>query len=364
MRSIQETLLKDFAERSLAAPFVFVPRKQRNGDEPADLVWACNNCVILMYMTEHKVYADKQKRTRVLQKSIQHNLRQAQGWLRAWRQGHYLSGDNGFYNFSLKYDSSYRVVILSVIKCGDAVAELHDEDAKRLAVSCCVTLPQSCVQQLAQNGLTSLDLVHLINLMRLQHGTGPVSEGCFHDILTTYCRASAVSAGVQRFWPTFELDDRFHEVVGPITGTRRRRATQDQSVKSASTIDALKDVLNDITVLELFTVAVQLREGMDRVLNRPKEEFPGVIHMWGQFRDYGYCLCVAPTLKGETELAGASRAYVAGVLQEWAGTEERRHLRQGFMIIADCEAKGFYLFVYPKAGLSRTELLLDRMAPR
>ena len=76
--SPQEALLKEFAEHSLAAPFVFAPDNQvRKNQEPADLVWACNNCIILMFMTERKEYADQTKRIRVRQDAIEHNLGQA-----------------------------------------------------------------------------------------------------------------------------------------------------------------------------------------------------------------------------------------------------------------------------------------------
>jgi hypothetical protein len=50
--SLQEAMLRELADHSFAAEYVFAPDTPRRlKNEPADLVWACNNCIILMYMT-------------------------------------------------------------------------------------------------------------------------------------------------------------------------------------------------------------------------------------------------------------------------------------------------------------------------
>ncbi len=66
--SQQEAILEDLAGHSMAAEFVFAPDVPlRTGNEPTDLVWACNNCVILMPMTRSmKEHSDPAKRQRVL----------------------------------------------------------------------------------------------------------------------------------------------------------------------------------------------------------------------------------------------------------------------------------------------------------
>jgi hypothetical protein len=70
--------MKVFGEFAMGAPFIFVPDKYGKGSgnrEPADLVWACNGCVVLIYLT----------RTGDACRAQLHNVRQAKGWLRAWR---------------------------------------------------------------------------------------------------------------------------------------------------------------------------------------------------------------------------------------------------------------------------------------
>ncbi len=79
---------------------------------------ACNNCVILMYLTQSKDYSNDDKNRRESKKDQQHNLNQAKAQLRKWKRYH-LAGGNAYHRFWLKYKKETRVVILSVVKAGD-----------------------------------------------------------------------------------------------------------------------------------------------------------------------------------------------------------------------------------------------------
>src|SRR2546422_813905 len=100
MKTRQERLLKEVSGLSFAAPFVFFPdlargKRSPRQVQPADLVWACNNCVILMYMTE-----SKSSPTKTVE---QHNLPQAKNWMRKWKRGSLLVGKNEWHAFAIKH---------------------------------------------------------------------------------------------------------------------------------------------------------------------------------------------------------------------------------------------------------------------
>ena len=82
-QSQHERLMKTICGRLLAAPFVFCPELWSVGPnkmrEPADLIWACNNCIILMYLRQTKLYDDAEKDGRKFEDGADHNMRQAKG---------------------------------------------------------------------------------------------------------------------------------------------------------------------------------------------------------------------------------------------------------------------------------------------
>src|SRR5579862_580556 len=108
-QSRQESLMKIVGGRLMAAPFLFCPdlwrphpRKTR---EPADLVWACNNVVVLMYLQQHQMHDNGEKNKKKYQDGIDHNLRQAGGALKAWKR-HLISGKNEWHRFSLPWKTT------------------------------------------------------------------------------------------------------------------------------------------------------------------------------------------------------------------------------------------------------------------
>ena len=142
--------------------FVFAADEWRSGKssgEPADLVWACNNCIILMHMTSRKHQENSERRIRVREDAIDHNLRQLRGWMKNWRDGRPLTGSNRYSKYSISYSDAFHVVALSVIECDDAEARPHNEIARELGIVAAATVPQSLLVGLTSMMGGTLDLI-------------------------------------------------------------------------------------------------------------------------------------------------------------------------------------------------------------
>jgi hypothetical protein len=167
MKSPQEVLLNQLSQATIGANFAFEPDEYRKGNakrEPADLVWACNNCIILMYMAQRKhkqrtVEAHAQMR----QALIKHNLGQAKGWLTEWRGGTQpLKGENARQSFHIKYGDFQHIVVLSVLDCGDDSGYYHQSFVEQTGVALCATLSQDVILSLLSIGGSMYDLLSLI----------------------------------------------------------------------------------------------------------------------------------------------------------------------------------------------------------
>jgi hypothetical protein len=194
-QSRHETLMRTFCGRSLSAPFVFCPEvwqhRQGKNKEPADLVGACNNCVILMYLTQSKIYQSVEKNKSEFLKDVEHNLTQAKRWMRDWRRKE-ISGANEYFRFGIALKDTTRVVVLSIVKSGvgpyatpsgQGFAEVRAEWAARAGVRRCATVPQSFLQHLLAQGGSALDLRILLGQLR---GQGVVPEASTREILRDY----------------------------------------------------------------------------------------------------------------------------------------------------------------------------------
>jgi hypothetical protein len=64
LNSKQEKVVGELSQKSLGAHFIFEPDEFKKGNatrEPADLVWACNNCIFLFYMKANKGSVGKEE---------------------------------------------------------------------------------------------------------------------------------------------------------------------------------------------------------------------------------------------------------------------------------------------------------------
>ena len=113
-KSKQEKLMHLFCGRLMAAPFVFFPElwkiRHNKKREPADLMWVCNNCIILMYMQEKR---DETK----FSEAAEHNIIQANRSINLWKNNP-IEGKNEWHRFFLPFGKSSRIVVLSIAKAG------------------------------------------------------------------------------------------------------------------------------------------------------------------------------------------------------------------------------------------------------
>ena len=155
--TFQEDVIADLTGFALGSRFLFFPddyRKGRGSREPADLAWYCRDIVVLMYMTET---------ARGWQCDAEHNMRQAQGWMRAWQDGRPLTGSNGAQQFAVTNEDALAKVILSI--SADAALEViadHSTQAVDGNIDLCATVSERLVRLLAKRGGGVSDLVALL----------------------------------------------------------------------------------------------------------------------------------------------------------------------------------------------------------
>ena len=121
---ILEYAVQLLSERSLGA-ICFLSRslgKAGKTKEPTDLAGACNGVLLLFWSS----------RSPSPEKVDEHNLKQARGTLRKWRNGQILTGRNDYEEFSVDYRDGWQVVVLSIGNCDAMHARVHSEWAKEL----------------------------------------------------------------------------------------------------------------------------------------------------------------------------------------------------------------------------------------
>ncbi len=140
-----ERACKRLSDNSVGAPFVFHPDLYRKNEEPADLAWVSDSCVVLFYMS-HK----RKKRPAY---NNEHNFSQATRWLIAWRSGaQNLRGSNAFRAFNVPFNDTRHVLIVSVIDCRGARAEYQETKRAALSVTMAATLTQGDFDAFARSG--------------------------------------------------------------------------------------------------------------------------------------------------------------------------------------------------------------------
>ena len=350
----QEVLLNELACRSMAAPFVFAPdvfKKGKNSErEPADLVWACNNCVILMYMTESRRSADD---------AIKHNLNQAKGWLKEWKNGRRLTGSNRWRGFSIKYGQALYVIVLSIIK-HHGVAVFYEEKAKELGVTCCATLPQSAIQFLTAMGGSSLDLMLVLKGLRDAHGARPIDENAVREMIFGHRGGSLELMKFDSSWPGVLSPARLNEVLKPILNSRRQAAVVSPCSPAQVSIDmdGLQDVLNDICLAEFYRLAADLRHGVDIIGARssPSHSLLTIRKLFG----YDCALCLMPDRKHVLDLP-AYFATLFGQWRKWYDQVENGGIRWGPWIALECNQRSVSVATLkPRPMPSTTEKLLEK----
>lgn len=271
--------MKVFGEIAMGAPFIFAPDEYRKGSgprEPADLVWACNGCVVLIYLTRKKDAARAQ----------QHNMQQVHGWLRAWRTlGQTLDGHNRYGPFSIdSADARYpHVVVLSVIECDDAIAEYHHAETRALGVTMFATVPLGAIAYLARMHASMLDVLHILDWLRVRHATAIPEADLLAGIAGYHAAAWRVS-GADTAWapdahdPYLVIDHLLYSMRALAPESFEQPSTvQGQGARGGPHGETLSGMLpmasvfGDLTLHESLWVAVQIKETIDAFQARARQ---------------------------------------------------------------------------------------------
>jgi hypothetical protein len=173
---------------------VFAPANYKKGRgtlEPADLAWACNECVVLLWMHESERASTE--------KLIEHNIKQSRGWMRAWSGGQTLTGSNDYQRFEIKSTTFRHVVVLSVVSGANAVGRyesglLNEPRSSELGVTMAATLPAAALEEVVRRDGGLLDLLHLVH--RLDRTGSLNTPDCIHLVAQLHVEQTA--AGVAR----------------------------------------------------------------------------------------------------------------------------------------------------------------------
>jgi hypothetical protein len=171
LNSKQEEILETLSQKSLGGPFIFAPDEYKKGNatrEPADLVWACNNCIILFFMKSKvdETYKENNVIKGRKDKLITENFKQAKGWLNEWKEGRNLIGKNKFRKFNINYTEYKHIIVLGIIDYGNEEGFYHFNYEKDLGVKLCATLSQKTFEFLVSIDVTAVDLILLILSLR------------------------------------------------------------------------------------------------------------------------------------------------------------------------------------------------------
>jgi hypothetical protein len=264
--NLQEKLLHLYSERSVGSPFVFHPENYgRYAEEPADVAWASNGCVVLMYTKQVKAYEDANKNKRKTQKGIQQNLGQARKWLIHWKEGQKLRGSNAYSEFDIAFGDFPFVIVLSIIETGSAIAEYHKEFAQMYGVALCATVPFSVMETIASNGGSMLDLLSV--LVHLKEKGCEISEEELQLQLAEYCSLAQLQSGI-----TPLLSNPVYVNHLQNTGTVISRMRQQASPANSAKIDNdTAAMFNDFSLLQIYMIQRKLVDIMEIMRNDPRK---------------------------------------------------------------------------------------------
>jgi hypothetical protein len=246
MRSIQEEIVHKLSQGQMGAPYVFFPerwnKKMGSQREPCDIVIACNNCIVLMYMTSSSASREKK---------IDHNLKkQAKGWIKAWKKGQPLIGSNASYNFNIPYGLYNHIVIISVINCSEHLAETHEKEQAEYDVDICITMPQSALEFFASSGAGLADLLKISQIIQRQKiGIDALS------LMKSYFKESKELGDPQNIRNT--KPEFYKSSIGYLFAARSASLI-NQPAKSINYV--LKENLNDLYLKDFIRLSLELTQ--------------------------------------------------------------------------------------------------------
>ena len=274
-------------QHSLGGRFVFAPDEWKKGNavrEPSDIAWACNDCIILMYMAHSSPSNIPSKDTKKRNKAILHNLNQAKGWLREWRKGRALVGTNEFTSFSINHDTYKHIVVISITSGSDPIACYHHAETKDMSISMCATLPQPTIEALANTGAAAIDLLTLVSALRQL--TTPVKQKDSLNNLATDLHNIYKNVDPQLKWlpnddhaPFVHMQKMLHVLREP----------SNAPIGSSGDLGCMAEIFNDLLFHDLLTLIVSILNCIERV----KPNWDGLAYQRVKLLHYDFIIMVS-----------------------------------------------------------------------
>ena len=264
MNSEQEQLIHQLSTHSMGAPFIFEPPIYDTGKgqrEPADLVWACNNVVILLYMKGKK--EDTTSSSEIIlnrrKKLIEANFRQAKGWIKEWRDGRELIGRNDYQEFKIKYSQKKHCIVLGIIDYGDQEGCYHLDYAEDLGVNMCATFSQKALEYIISMGCTFIDIVQLI--LGLKNSSQKGSEISVINFVESYYIQAIQKADPMQ--TCFRLDG--NEIYWLIETYQKGFRSMANGIGKDNTSSQLSEILNDIDLEDFLYFNVYVTDLLEKI---------------------------------------------------------------------------------------------------
>ena len=241
-----EARVKSLCAASMAAPLLFHPdRVDWNAKEVCDLVFANRDVVILLTMAEQEVvHSNVEDNLRVADEKIEHNLRQAKGAIRRWKNGRVLVGSNDHGPFEIPYDNAIKVAVLSVIDCHVGIARLHADKAAEWKIDLCATLPHSAMERLVKSRCSVVDIVGICKCLPPE----TISEKELCKYVDQYIGTCQTKANLRQYWPN-ELGKDFARIIA-ILAAMRIYSPSHGSIESPR--NGCFQQMADLSLLEMY----------------------------------------------------------------------------------------------------------------
>lgn len=246
--SEQEFLVREILRRCLGTLYLFEPDEYEKGAgatrEPADLVWWCRDVLVLIAMTAGGRSYLKQNR---------HNLNQLRGFLRRWELGAAsLFGANDWQTLAPDPHGGEDIVLLSVVSCPDARAEVHTDGQRPPGaigqrVTLIASVPDLVLARILELGGSALDLADF--LLRVSQHSGGVTTDAALGFVDEQFEGAAIRARAKR--PTArkpELDSQIEDWIVKGWRTQFRQAAHNATAHQLRQLAFFTDIDREVTL--------------------------------------------------------------------------------------------------------------------
>jgi hypothetical protein len=323
---------------------------------------ACNNCVVLMWLTQSKIYGNEYDDQGAFAEDMSHNLGQARKSLALWKR-YPICGKNDWQRFYLPRKKDTRIVVLSFVKSGDGnfsvpaphgCVEIHTNWAQEQGVVLCATIAQAFLERLAAMGGSILDLIVLLADFRTER---IIPEPRAIEILNNYridcIRMSEELKPEEYGHPGFnELSVANLAVLSLTLAQIRHRPTQVRGENAPTAIGenigARYGILSDMALGDVSIIAKALTVCVELAQMSKEPRFMDL-----DLRDYDCRVGAAERAESE---ALFKQTFEAWAIPRRAGAE-----RPGLFIYYIREMTEVRCWPVPRIGPSYTERLLDSL---